>query len=76
LATVRRIGPDGRPATLTEIRETVAELLDAYADDPTTVGALGVVAALLSSVECHCEPSALGPAIVLPLTAPPSSRGT
>jgi hypothetical protein len=77
VASVRRIEPDGRPATLTEVRETVAELLDAYQDDPTTTGALGVVAALLASVECHCEPPAVGPAVVLPLTTPSStSQGT
>lgn len=67
MATVHRIGPDNRPATLTEVRQAVASLLREYADSEDAVGALGMVAGLLDSVQCHCEPPDAAPATVIPL---------
>lgn len=67
MATVHHIGPDNRPATLTEVREAVAQLLRDYADNADTLGALGLVAGLLDTVQCHCEPPAAAPAPVIPL---------
>lgn len=67
VATVHRIGPANRPATLAEVRQAVALLLREYADNEDTVGALGLVAGLLETVQCHCSTTDVDPVPAIPL---------
>ncbi len=66
---MHRVAASTAPFTLDETRDLVAELLQHYADKPDVVGALGLVAGALASVECRCQPAVATPADVVPLTA-------